>query len=52
MAGGKGYTFSADNEEEMNDWITAFKAALKKNHEENHQNDEILDKGKLFWHIL
>ncbi|XP_075992073.1 dedicator of cytokinesis protein Ziz isoform X1 [Anticarsia gemmatalis] len=46
MAGGKGYTFSADNEEEMNDWITAFNAALKKNHDsqESHQNDEVLDK--------
>lgn len=47
MAGGKGYTFSSDNEEEMNEWISAFQAALKKDHndQENHQNDEALDKG-------
>ncbi|XP_049871737.1 dedicator of cytokinesis protein 9 [Pectinophora gossypiella] len=46
MAGGKGYTFSSDNEEEMNDWITAFKAALKKSHDHQggHPNDEVLDK--------
>lgn len=52
MAGGKGYSFSADNEEEMNDWITAFNAALKKNqdNQESHQNDEVLDKGILAFH--
>lgn len=49
MSGGKGYTFSSDNEDEMNEWINAFQAALKKGHsdQENHQNDEALDKGKL-----
>lgn len=48
MAGGKGYTFSTENEEEMNDWINAFNAALKKNqdNQENNQNDEALDKGE------
>lgn len=47
MSGGKGYTFSADNEEEMNDWIAAFNAALKKNHDgqDVNQSDEVLDKG-------
>ncbi|XP_072936312.1 dedicator of cytokinesis protein 9 [Epargyreus clarus] len=45
MSGNKGYTFSADNEDEMNDWINAFKAALKKNQDQEiHQNDEVLDK--------
>ncbi|KAL0894603.1 hypothetical protein ABMA27_013165 [Loxostege sticticalis] len=45
MAGGKGYTFATENEEDMNDWINAFNAALKKKDcEENNQNDEILDK--------
>jgi hypothetical protein len=49
MAGGKGYTFSTDSEEEMNEWINAFNAALKKNHDqENNQNDEALDKGTFF----
>lgn len=48
MAGGKGYTFSTDTEEDSNDWINAFNAALKKNQysPENQQNDEVLDKGK------
>lgn len=48
MSGGKGYSFSSDNEEEMNDWINAFKAALKKSHDsqEGHQNEEVLDKGE------
>lgn len=46
MSGNKGYTFSADNEDEMNDWINAFKAALKKTQDQEiHQNDEVLDKG-------
>ncbi|XP_063376067.1 dedicator of cytokinesis protein 9 [Cydia fagiglandana] len=45
MSGGKGYTFSADNEEEMNEWITAFNAALKKNQDCPEINqDEALDK--------
>ncbi|KAL4715192.1 hypothetical protein ACJJTC_012239 [Scirpophaga incertulas] len=46
MAGGKGYTFSADNEDEMNEWINAFNAALKKNQyiQESNQNDDALDK--------
>ncbi|XP_052757821.1 dedicator of cytokinesis protein 9 isoform X1 [Galleria mellonella] len=46
MAGGKGYTFSTDNDEEMNEWINAFNAALKKklDSQEGHQNDEVLDK--------
>ncbi|CAH0700754.1 unnamed protein product [Spodoptera exigua] len=46
MAGGKGYTFAAENEEDVNDWINAFKAALKKNqdNQETHQSDEALDK--------
>ncbi|KAJ2944618.1 hypothetical protein O0L34_g3971 [Tuta absoluta] len=45
MSGGKGYSFSADSEEDMNDWITAFKAALKKSHETQEQQiDEVLDK--------
>lgn len=49
MSGGKGYTFSGENEEDMNDWINAFNAALKKNYDnqDNHQSDEALDKGKL-----
>lgn len=48
MAGGKGYTFAAENEEDVNDWINAFKAALKKNQDcqETHQSDEALDKGR------
>lgn len=50
MSGGKGYTFSSDNEDEMNDWIHAFQAALKKGHsdQENIQNDEALDTGIIF----
>ncbi|XP_073941513.1 dedicator of cytokinesis protein Ziz isoform X2 [Choristoneura fumiferana] len=46
MSGGKGYTFSADNEEEMNEWIAAFTAALKKNHDgqDVNQSDDVLDK--------
>ncbi|KAG6459344.1 dedicator of cytokinesis protein 9 isoform X2 [Manduca sexta] len=46
MSAGKGYTFSADNEEEMNEWINAFNAALRKNqdNQETHQSDETLDK--------
>lgn len=49
MAGGKGYSFSTDSEEEMNEWIAAFKAALKKNqdNQEGQPNDEVLDKGKI-----
>lgn len=48
MSGGKGYTFAAENEEDVNDWINAFKAALKKNQDcqETHQSDEALDKGR------
>lgn len=48
MSGGKGYTFSSDNEDEMNEWINTFQAALKKGHndQDHHQNDEALDKGK------
>lgn len=45
MAANKGYTFATENEEEMNEWINAFKAALKKNSQENSQAEEILDKG-------
>lgn len=53
MAGGKGYTFATENEEDMNDWINAFNAALKKKDcEENNQNDEILDKGKVFLPVV
>lgn len=50
MSGGKGYTFASENEDEMNDWIAAFNAALKKKPDspEGHQNDEILDKGWFF----
>ncbi|XP_045766053.1 dedicator of cytokinesis protein 9 isoform X2 [Maniola jurtina] len=45
MSGNKGYTFATDTEEEMNDWINAFNAALKKNQDqESHQADEVLDK--------
>ncbi|XP_013133698.1 PREDICTED: dedicator of cytokinesis protein 9 [Papilio polytes] len=44
MAANKGYTFATENEEEMNEWINAFKAALKKNSQENSQAEEILDK--------
>ncbi|XP_041973645.1 dedicator of cytokinesis protein 9 [Aricia agestis] len=45
MAGNKGYTFAAENEEELNDWLNVFNAALKKNQDQdNHQNDEIIDK--------
>ncbi|KPJ11939.1 Dedicator of cytokinesis protein 9 [Papilio machaon] len=43
MAANKGYTFATENEEEMNEWINAFKAALKKNSQES-QAEEILDK--------
>lgn len=48
MSGGKGYTFAAENEEDVNDWINAFKATLKKNqdNQETHQSDEALDKGR------
>lgn len=47
MAGGKGYTFSTETEEEMNDWINVFTAALKKGQSdhENNQNDDAIDKG-------
>lgn len=46
MSGNKGYTFATETEEEMNDWINAFKAALKKNVDhETQQSDEVLDKG-------
>lgn len=46
MSGNKGYTFATENEEDMNDWINAFKAALKKNQDqEGQQTDEVLDKG-------
>ncbi|XP_013200563.1 dedicator of cytokinesis protein 9 isoform X1 [Amyelois transitella] len=46
MAGGKGYTFATENEEDMNDWIAAFNAALKKklDSSEEQQSDEVLDK--------
>ncbi|KPI93942.1 Dedicator of cytokinesis protein 9 [Papilio xuthus] len=44
MAANKGYTFATENEEEMNEWINAFKAALKKNSQDNSQAEEILDK--------
>ncbi|XP_028029187.1 dedicator of cytokinesis protein 9 [Bombyx mandarina] len=46
MSGGKGYTFSAENEEEMNEWINSFKATLKKNqdNQETNQSNEALDK--------
>ncbi|XP_050675433.1 dedicator of cytokinesis protein 9-like [Leptidea sinapis] len=45
MSGNKGYTFATETEDDMNEWINAFKAALKKTPElECHQNDEILDK--------
>lgn len=49
MSGGKGYTFASENEEDMNDWITAFNATLKKNYDnqDNHQSDEALDKGNV-----
>lgn len=47
MSGNKGYTFATETEEEMNDWINAFKAALKKNVDhETQQTDEVLDKGQ------
>lgn len=47
MSGGKGYTFAAENEDEVTEWINAFKAALKKSQDsqETHQSDEALDKG-------
>ncbi|CAH0603294.1 unnamed protein product [Chrysodeixis includens] len=46
MSGGKGYTFAAENEDEVTEWINAFKAALKKSQDsqETHQSDEALDK--------
>ncbi|XP_045515392.1 dedicator of cytokinesis protein 9 [Pieris brassicae] len=45
MSGNKGYTFAAENEEEIKEWINCFTSALKKNQDQgNHQNDEILDK--------
>ena len=45
MSGGKGYTFQAENEEDLNEWMNAFNVALKKGNQENNPNDEILDKG-------
>ncbi|CAG9099870.1 unnamed protein product [Plutella xylostella] len=47
MSGGKGYTFSTDTEEEMNEWISVFTAALKKgqDNQESQQNDEAIDKA-------
>ncbi|XP_050362245.1 dedicator of cytokinesis protein 9 [Nymphalis io] len=45
MSGNKGYTFATENEEDMNDWINAFIAALKKNQDQDGpQSDEVLDK--------
>lgn len=46
MSGNKGYTFASENEEDMNDWINAFQAALKKNQDQDgQQTDEVMDKG-------
>ncbi|XP_061379186.1 dedicator of cytokinesis protein 9 isoform X2 [Danaus plexippus] len=45
MSGNKGYTFAAENEEEMNEWIKAFEAALKKNQDQSiDQSEETLDR--------
>lgn len=46
MAGNKGYTFATDNEDDMNEWIKVFSAALKKDqNNQDNQQDDILDKG-------
>lgn len=46
MTGNKGYSFAAENETDMNEWVSAFNAALHKNHgsQELGQSDEITDK--------
>lgn len=39
MAGGKGYTFAAENEEDLNEWINVFSATLKKD-QDNQENNQ------------